>query len=98
MKRPKDEYLVIGCVEYLGEVDIAKFGYVADYSGFPVLVYSRNTKETKDMTIENRLKGELFKTDNGFSMEQNYYIVPDHLISTRYSIEEAQAKFPEIFL
>ena len=87
--RSKIKYIVVGAVEYLEDTEIAKYGYVAKYETHPILVYARG---------KDGLKDDLYRTEDGFSVDNTYTIIPTHIIGSRLTIDEAQSKYPELFL
>lgn len=89
-KRPKPIYKVTGAILYIPESEAYKFGYEVNFQNHPILVYTKNGDLEEDA-----LYG---KVEEGFTVEDSWFRVPDHLIKQTYSLEEAREEFPELFL
>lgn len=86
--KTKTKYIVCGAVLMIPQTETAKYGYETTLD-YPVLVYSKEGEN---------LEHNLFYKETDFDINDNYKFLPEHLIQKRYTIEEAQKEFPELFL
>jgi len=89
MSKTKRKYKLVGAIQFIENITAAKMGFERSMENHPVLVYSESGKFDEGM---------LFTKDEEFAVEDKFRFLADHLIGKKYSIDEAQAEFPELFL
>ena len=82
-KSSKKTHIVCGVVEFISYEEYAKEGYLKNIEQHPVLIYQMNG--------DDRIYWKSSETNK-------YMYVYDYMIKKRYSIQEAQDAFPELFL
>ncbi len=84
----KTKYKVDCVVEFISQFERSRHGYLDDLEEHPVLAYKQ---------AEGDL---LYWKHSGMSAtnEFNYMVIYEYMIKEKYTIEEAQDKFPELFL
>ena len=93
MKRKKkvksqEELLkVIGAVQFISQEEYDKHGHLKDIEQHPVLVYS-----------ESDWTNKCFWKYDEYTLEPQFMLIYDYMIEKKYTIEEAQVAFPELFL
>ena len=89
MKKTK-KYKVCGVVEFISYDEYAKHGHLKDIEEHPVLMYSIIGGE-----LEEGLK---YWKPERLEIDTHYKIIYDYMIKETYTLQEAQEKYPELFL
>ncbi len=91
MTSKKEVLKLAGSIEFIEESEIQDYGYVSEFENHAVLVYNNSGDITNDEEI-------LLHKRPGFHVNDSYNIINDYMIKAKYTIEETEVKYPELFI
>ena len=83
-------YKTIGVATFVTQREYARYGHLEQIENHPVFIYER--------TGADHVEGIEYWCHEEMSLDKKYMVLYDYMIEKRYTVEEAQQEFPELFL